>query len=113
MPKSYPIDPSDRQILKPKSVVRRFRAKTTSVTSNTTATVATRVGASTHSAKLQAVMADDSAADPALSPATSSPIQLAAQYYNDNLAPIVNPALRVAANGLTRGVKRAAEVASK
>jgi hypothetical protein len=58
-------------------------------------------------------MADESVVGPATSPANSSPIQLATKYYSDNLAPIVHPVVRIAANGLTRGAKRAAEVASK
>lgn len=105
---STPVDPSDRQILTPKSVARPFHFRYRTPNSSATANHGNHVGASVDYAS-QVAMANDSAA----SPTTPSPIQLAAQYYSDNLAPIVNPAFRVAANGLTHGIKRAAEVTSK
>lgn len=105
------IDPVDRQILAPKSVARRLRGPATtgsfvpytSATANTSRSV---LGADHAS---HAVMANDSTA----APATPGSMQFVTRFWNDNLAPSVSPVFFVAANGLTRGIKRAADVASK
>ncbi|CAN8103822.1 unnamed protein product [Discula destructiva] len=83
---------SPRQILPAKGVSRTIS------TSNYTVDAPAGV----HSGSDDVVMTDAAAASPAK-------LQVASQLYQQ-VTPVVNPAVAVAANGLTRGVKRAADV---